>query len=288
MCCLTARGHRRRDRAGRRRVAAQREQRRPGTRQAAAERAGVGGRPLDLRPGPARAARAAARRSCPRASATSGEVRAVQRVDERAEVGPLPDRRRRAAPSCRAARAPAPFRSRDPGCTTTAVRPAGTGSRTTSGGFGTPHEHEAAVDRRRDVVAVRRSGAEPLALRARTPSASRAARARSSSASTATTAATALAALPPRPLDSGSPLRIVSATPRRSPSDVSSACAATPAVFRAASRGRRPLIADDVVDPHAGRGRAAARHLVAGRVAARSRARRSRTRRSTRWPAQRR
>ena len=38
------------------------------------------------------------------------------------------------------------------------------------------------------------------------------------SASTATTAAAALAALPPRPLASGSPLRMVSATPRRSPS----------------------------------------------------------------------
>jgi hypothetical protein len=60
------------------------------------------------------------------------------------------------------------------------------------------------------------------------------------SPSTATTAATALAALPPRPLDSGSPLRIVSATPRFPPRRFSSACAATPAVFLAGSRGSRP------------------------------------------------
>src|SRR5690349_15361217 len=60
------------------------------------------------------------------------------------------------------------------------------------------------------------------------------------SALTATAAATALAALPPRPLDSGRPLRIVKLTPRRSPTQSSSACAATPAVFRDASRVSRP------------------------------------------------
>src|SRR5439155_1456314 len=49
-----------------------------------------------------------------------------------------------------------------------------------------------------------------------------------------------LAALPPNPLDSGRPLRMVIATPRRSPSAVSSAWTATPAVLRAASRGSRP------------------------------------------------
>ena len=60
------------------------------------------------------------------------------------------------------------------------------------------------------------------------------------SASTATTAATALAALPPRPLESGRPFLIVSVTPRSPPIRSSSACAATPAVFFAASRGSRP------------------------------------------------
>ena len=68
------------------------------------------------------------------------------------------------------------------------------------------------------------------------------------SASTATTAAAALAALPPSPLESGRPLRMVSATPRRSPSVVSKASTATPAVLRAASRGSRPPSFDDVVD----------------------------------------
>ena len=65
----------------------------------------------------------------------------------------------------------------------------------------------------------------------------------SSSASTATTAAAALAALPPRPLASGSPFAMLSATPRRSPSAVSSACAATPAVFRARLARQPPVVA---------------------------------------------
>src|SRR6266849_2478419 len=59
-------------------------------------------------------------------------------------------------------------------------------------------------------------------------------------ASTATTAAAALAALPPRPLESGRPLRMQRVTPRRSPSFASSASAATPAVFFEAARGSRP------------------------------------------------
>ena len=57
---------------------------------------------------------------------------------------------------------------------------------------------------------------------------------------------------------------MLSATPRRSPSAVSSACAATPAVLRAASRGSRPPSPDDVVDADAGR-RQPRRHLVARR-----------------------
>ena len=60
------------------------------------------------------------------------------------------------------------------------------------------------------------------------------------SASTATTAAAALAALPPRPLDSGRPFLIVSATPRRSPSRVEQGPGGHARRIAAASRGSRP------------------------------------------------
>ena len=53
-------------------------------------------------------------------------------------------------------------------------------------------------------------------------------------------AAAALAALPPSPLESGNPLTIESDTPRVSPTARNSASAATPAVLRFASRGKRP------------------------------------------------
>ena len=84
-------------------------------------------------------------------------------------------------------------------------------------------------------------------------------------ASTATTAAAALAALPPRPLESGSPLLMVNATPRRSPSVVKRASAAIPAVFFAASRGRRPP-SPRMSSMRTPGPRQARRHLVAGRV----------------------
>ena len=125
------------------------------------------------------------------------------------------------------------------GCTTTAVRPFGTGSRITSGGFGVrtrtkpPYSDGAMLSACADPAprcSPRRAHASNRSNELFAPT----------SASTATTAATALAALPPRPLASGRPLRIVSPTPRRSPSASRSACAATPAVFFAASRGRRP------------------------------------------------
>src|SRR6516225_696026 len=60
------------------------------------------------------------------------------------------------------------------------------------------------------------------------------------SASMATTAATALAALPPRPLERGSPFRMLKATPSGRPMRCRSARAAIPAVLRLTSRGSRP------------------------------------------------
>src|SRR4051812_5665535 len=125
------------------------------------------------------------------------------------------------------------------GWTTTAVRPAGPGRRTTSGGFGTrtsttpPYTAGAMLSPWAEPAPIRspsKAHAITVSSEARAPT----------SALTATTAATALAALPPRPLDSGSPLWIVRVTPRRSPTASSSACAATLAVFRDASRGSRP------------------------------------------------
>ena len=86
------RGHRGGDGLRRRRIAAQREQRRPRAGQAAAERARIRGRLLDLR-------EARDQRRAPRLgnrvlerSRQLIEVRTMERVDERAEVRPLPDR----------------------------------------------------------------------------------------------------------------------------------------------------------------------------------------------------
>ena len=116
-------------------------------RQARHERrpARLGDRVLERRARSARSRRGAARRRARRGSPTAGSASASGTV----------------VPS--SARAFAVSISRS-GCTTTAVRPAGTGSRTTSGGFGRADEHEAAADRRRDVVGMRRAGAEPLAF----------------------------------------------------------------------------------------------------------------------------
>ena len=125
------------------------------------------------------------------------------------------------------------------GWTTTAVRPRGTGNRTTSGGFGTrtstkpPYTAGAMLSPCADPAPIRSpSKAQAINVSSDEPA--------SNSASTATAAATALAALPPSPLDSGRPLRMVNATPRCSPSRARSARAATPAVFFAASLGSRP------------------------------------------------
>ncbi len=168
------------------------------------------------------------------------EVAAVQAVARARPGSPTAGRRRPAARSCRAARAPSRSRSRDRDERRPPSGPAGTGSRTHVRRAGTPHEHEAAADGRRDVVGVRRSGAEPLAFeRAGDEHVGRAARAeqrvdRHDRRGGARRAA-AEAARQRQSLADASATRRAA---RRAP--VSSASAATPAVLRAASRGSRP------------------------------------------------
>ena len=208
MCARTAVVHRRgHARRRRRALATQGEERRPGARQAAAERAGVHGRALDHGQARARAARAAARRWCPRASGRSARSRPCAGRRRTRPGSPTAGPHRRAAPCRRAAPAPSPFRSR------------GRDARRPRSGRPEP----AAGSRRAD--SARRTSTKPPQMHgamlsacadpapSRSPSSAQAISVSTdacapSSASTATTAAAALAALPPSPLDSGSPLRM--------------------------------------------------------------------------------
>ena len=173
------------------------------------------------------------------------------------------------------------------GWTTTAVSPAGTGSRMMSGGFGRrtstkpPQMHGAMLSACADPAPSR----SPSSAQAISVSIDDCA---PISASTATTAAAALAALPPSPLDSGSPLRML----QRHPAPFAELRQQRQRGHaRRVARGlaRQPAaVAVDVLDADARARRQAEprRHLVARARRARSRARRSRTRRSTRSPAQ--
>ena len=201
--------------------------------------------------GPARAAPGAARRSCPRATARSARNRrgaGRRRTRRGSPTAGSASASGTVSPS--SARACAVSISRS-GCTTTAVRPAGTGSRTMSGGLARRTSTKPPQMRRRDVVGVRRAGAEPLAFERAGDQASRSATRAPNSASTATTAAAALAALPPRPLDSGSPLRMV----KRDAAPLAERASAAPAPRRRPYSRRlarqAAAVADDVVDAHA-------------------------------------
>ena len=218
---------------------AQREERRPGSRQTAAERAGVDGRALD--DGQTRHERRPARlgdRVFERA-ADEREVAAVQPVDERAQVGPLPhgigERHRRAEQRARLRRFDLEIGMHDDGRQARRHRQPQDVGRVRAA-----DEHEPAADARRDVVGVRRSGAEPLAferagdqrLGATTGADQRVDR---DDRGGGAGRAAAEAARQRQPLaDASARRRAV----RRA--CVSSASAATPAVFCAASRGRRP------------------------------------------------
>ena len=267
MCALTARGHRRRPRA--RRVAAPRHSAKsdgpdPDRLQPSAP-ASTAARLIAARPGHERRAARLGDRVLERAR-DQREVAAVQAVDERAEVRPLPDRvgeRHRVAEQRarlrrldleigmhddrrQARRAPAAGRCRADSARRTSTKP--------------PQM------RRRDVVGVRRSGAEPLAFeragdqRLDATRARRAARRRRR---------------PPRRRwprcrrarsTAAAPCGCVSATPRRSPSVVSSASAATPAVLLRRLARQPAAVADDVVDARRRAAREARGHLVARRV----------------------
>ena len=247
-------------------LGAQREERRPGSRQAAAERAGIDGRALDRRQArherraarlgdrvleraarSARSRRGAGRRtSAPRLAhcriaSASGTVVAEQRARLRRldlEIGMHDDR----------------------GQTRRHRQPDDVG-RIRRGGR--------ARSRRRSHGAMLSACADPAP--SRSPSSAQAISVSSgacapSSASTATTAAAALAALPPSPLDERQPLADASA-PRRAARRASSAAPARPrrpccAPRRAAAGRRRPSM---LVDLHARRRASARGHLVARR-----------------------
>ena len=101
MCLATAAVIAVGDAVGDRAIAAQREDRRTGSRKARAERAGVRSAAflIDARPGTSGARRGSAIESSSDRDEQI-EVAGVQRVDERAEIGPLPHGVRRAARSC--------------------------------------------------------------------------------------------------------------------------------------------------------------------------------------------
>ena len=267
-CARGRRASSRRPRAGDSRAAAQRKERRPRSRQAAAERAGIDGRPFDRRQ--ARHERRAARlgdRVFERAARSERNRRCAVRARTRRD-SPTAGWRRPAAPSCRAARAPSPSQSRDrDGRRRPSIRPAPAAGRCRAGPDAGP-----ARSRRRSPARccpdapIRRQASHP---RARTRSAFSSGACAPMSASTATTAAAALAALPPSPLESGSPLTIAERHAaalaerrqqrlRRDAGGVARRLARQPAV-----------VAGDGVDvtaPPVGRARESRRHLIAGRV----------------------
>ena len=241
-----------------------------------------------IAPGPARAARGAARRSCPRATATSESksprCSASTNAPRFAHCWMASAERHRVAEQ-RARRRGLDF---EIGMDDDGRQP---GRHRQPDDVGRIRRRGPARSRRRSPARCCRACAEPAPRRS--PSSAQAISVSSgvcapSSASTATTAAAALAALPPRPLDSGSPLRIVErdAAPlaerrqqrlRGDAGGVARRLARQPAV-----------VADDVVDAARRAGAEAARSPRRPARRARSRARRTRTRRSTRSPAQRR
>ena len=256
---------------------AQREQRRARSRQAAAERAGFDGRALDRAPGPARAARGAARRSCPRATREiSAKSPRCRPCDERAQVRPLPDgvgeRHRVAEQRARLRRLDLEIRVHDHGRQAGGHRQRDDVRRTRRAG--------PARSRRRCDGAMLSACADPAP--SRSPSSAQAIsvsidalraeqRVDGDDRRRGARRAAAQAARQRQPLANAS-------APRRAArrACVSSASAATPAVLRAASRGRRPPSPAMSSIVHAGR-REARRHLVARRRRARSRARRTRS-----------
>ena len=146
-----------------RRVTTKGEQRRPRAGEAAAEGAGVDGRLLDRR-------EAGDERCAPRLgngvlerTRQQREVGAVQGVDERAEVRPLAnrvaERHRRAEERAGAGGLDLEIRVHDDRGQARRY-----GQAHDVGWIWHAHEDESAVDRGRDVVAVRRSGADALAF----------------------------------------------------------------------------------------------------------------------------
>ncbi len=183
----------------------------------------------------------------------SVEVVGVQAVHERAEIGPLLHRVVQRHRRCRAARAPWRSRFRDQDGRRPPSSPARDRQRARCRAATRANQHEAAADARRDVVGVRRAGAEPLAFERARQSASPSSSSRRAAHLTATTAAAALAALPPRPLDSGSPLRMVQRRSRAA--HRASSAAPGPRRRRVRSRlARQPAaVTLDGVDGHAAR-----------------------------------